>query len=150
MTILKQSLYDACKQTIRQRINLLQQSIHDAQQSANEETKSSAGDKYETGRAMAQLEIEKFASQLAELNKQDQELSRINPGLQESHIIPGSLIHTNQGSFFIAVNAGEIVVDGRKIFTISPQAPIAQKMFGLSDRDSFVLNGRSFTISSIE
>jgi len=149
MTIHKQHLYDKCKESIRQRIQAVQKNIHEAQQSANEETKSSAGDKYETGRAMAQLEIEKFLSQLAELNKQNEELNRINLALSDDRIGPGSLVFTNQGTFFIAVNAGQIDVDGQKIFSVSPQAPISQKMFGLSAKDTFVLNGRSFTIFSV-
>ena len=149
MTIHKQQLYDTCKESIRQRIQAVQKNIHEAQQSANEETKSSAGDKYETGRAMAQLEIEKFLSQLAELNKQNEELNRINLALNDDRIGPGSLVFTNQGTFFIAVNAGQIDYDGQKIFTVSPQAPISQKMFGLLAKDTFVLNGRSFTIFSV-
>ena len=150
MSHLKRSLFDACRDVIRQKIERVQRSILETQQSANEETKSSAGDKYETGRAMAQLEIEKFTVQLAELHKQDQDLSRIDPGLAEVRVALGSVVHTNQGLFFIAVNAGEIRLDGRKFFAISPQAPIAQKMFGLSVKDTFVLNGRSFSIVAVE
>lgn len=150
MTILKQSLFNACRESIRQRIRLVQESIREAQRSANEETKSSAGDKYETGRAMAQLEIEKLMSQSSELNKQDQELSRINPTIKEDRVCPGSLVYTDQGIFFIAVNAGQIDLEGQKIFTVSAQAPVSQKMFGLCAKDSFLLNGRSFVILSIE
>jgi transcription elongation GreA/GreB family factor len=127
----------------------VERNIREAQQSANQETKSSAGDKYETGRAMAQLEIEKFLSQLAELNKQHEDLSRINLGVGDDRVGTGSLVFTNQGNFFIAVNAGQIDCEGQKIFTVSPQAPISQKMFGLSVKDTFVLNGRSFTILSV-
>jgi transcription elongation GreA/GreB family factor len=147
---MKQSLYDACRESLRERIRLVQNSIQDAQESANEETKSSAGDKYETGRAMAQLEIEKYLLQLTELRKQDQELSRISPSQKDERISPGSLVHTNHGIFFIAVNAGQIDFEGQKVFTISPQAPVSQKMFGLAPKDSFLLNGRAFTILSIE
>jgi len=150
MNIFKRSLYDACKKSIQEKIEGVQRSIRDAQQSANAETKSSAGDKYETGRAMAQLEIEKFTFQLTELNKQDQELSRIDPRAQEGKIGLGSLVHTSEGVFYIAVNAGGIAIDGRHVFAVSPQAPIAQKMLGLSVKDSFVLNGRSFSITAVE
>jgi hypothetical protein len=54
---------------VHQRIASAEEAIRMAQESANQEGKSSAGDKYETGRAMAQLEIEKASGQLAEANK---------------------------------------------------------------------------------
>ena len=150
MSNLKQRVHDACSESIRKKVRLLQTAIHEAQESANEETKSSAGDKYETGRAMAQLEIEKFASQLAELQKQEQELGRISSGLKDTRIGVGSLVRTSQGVFYIAVNVGEITVDGIKIFSVSPQAPVAAKMMGMAAAETFQLNGRSFAISGVE
>ena len=56
----KDELYKKCVQIIENQILLAQQGIENAQQAANEETKSSAGDKYETTRAMMQIEIENF------------------------------------------------------------------------------------------
>ena len=67
MTTIKQTLYNFCVTYINQRMATAQQAIHTAQASANEETKSSAGDKYETGRAMMQLEIEKIVRSLLSL-----------------------------------------------------------------------------------
>lgn len=148
--MMKDSLYNACKASIRQKVDRVKMSIQEAQESANEETKSSAGDKYETGRAMAQLEIEKLGAQLTELYKQEEELGRVDHGLQESIISLGSVVYTNHGIFYIAVNVGEIIFEGRKVFAISSRAPIAQKMIGLSVGDAFTLNGRSFTIEAVQ
>ena len=150
MSSLKQRVHDACNDSIRQKIKLLRTEIQEAQESANEETKSSAGDKYETGRAMAQLEIEKFASQLVELQKQELELGKISPGLTDAQVGVGSLVRTSQGVFYVAVNVGQITIDGVKIFSVSPQAPVATKMIGLAANDKFELNGRSFSITGVE
>jgi len=150
MAALKQLVHHACLESVQQKINLIQQSMQEAQLSANEETKSSAGDKYETGRAMAQLEIEKLSSQLAILQGQLQELNRAGQTQHANHIAFGSLVHTDAGVFYIATNAGNLVVDGKKIFAISPQAPIAQKMIGLSVRETLDMNGRAFTVTAIE
>jgi sortase (surface protein transpeptidase) len=60
LNALKTRLHSLCVSYVGQRIETAQRAIAIAQASANEETKSSAGDKYETGRAMAQLEIEKI------------------------------------------------------------------------------------------
>jgi len=65
----KKQLYSLCLAYIDERIQVANQAIQFAQDSANDETKSTAGDKYETGRAMAQLEIEKINAQLNESKK---------------------------------------------------------------------------------
>jgi hypothetical protein len=45
---IKQQLYALCQEFISRRIIVAQQAIAAAQSAANEETKSSSGDKYET------------------------------------------------------------------------------------------------------
>jgi hypothetical protein len=69
MTNLKKDLYTLCVNYAKTRIETAKQAIDDAQQSANEETKSSAGDKYETGREMMQQETDRNQAQLNEANK---------------------------------------------------------------------------------
>jgi hypothetical protein len=151
MTKTKNILFDLCRSSIRQKIAHLQELIQEAQQAANEETKSSAGDKYETGRAMVQLEIEKYAAQLNELHKQGSELEKIsNAALDDRIIGPATVVETSGGNFFIAVNAGELVAEGTKYYAISTHAPIAQKMMGLAKDDSFSMNGKAYRIISCE
>ena len=53
MTNLKEQLYNKFVQVAQQRVTDLELIIKEAQHAANNETKSSAGDKHETGRAMA-------------------------------------------------------------------------------------------------
>ncbi|MDB5240215.1 MAG: hypothetical protein JWP57_840, partial [Spirosoma sp.] len=49
--LLKQALHARCRHYVQQRIDTARQAMEAAQESANSESKSSAGDKYETGRA---------------------------------------------------------------------------------------------------
>lgn len=150
MKTLKQSLHSACLSQLNTRLNALSQAIKEIQLSANEETKSSAGDKYETGRSMAQLEIEKYTLQLGDVKRMKQELIRIDP-LESSELIKtGSLVFTTRGNFYIAINAGEHVVNDKSFFAISPAAPIAQKLLGLTAKNSISLNGKEFTILEIQ
>jgi len=95
----KIKLYERCLAFVEQRIASSQKAIEHAQQAANEETKSSAGDKYETGRAMMQLEIEKQSVQLGEAMKLKQTLTQINPEKTTDSIQSGSLVYTDQGNF---------------------------------------------------
>lgn len=146
---LKQRLYDACKRHLDERFHALQTALTTLQQDANEETKSSAGDKYETGRAMAHLEMEKLQAQLADVNQMKADLARISPDDKSAIIKPGSLVFTSRGNFFIAINAGEHQVDGQNFFIVSGASPIAQKLRGLKVGDEFTLNTRQFHITNI-
>jgi len=147
---LKQLVHHICQESIQQKIDLIRQSIADTQASANEETKSSAGDKYETGRAMAQLEIEKFSSQLVILQQQLQELARVGQHFTSGVVSIGSLVHTSLGVFYLATNAGDLIADGKKIFAISPKAPIAQKLVGRKAGESIEMNGRTIQVLAVD
>lgn len=126
-----------------------QEAIQVAQQSANEETKSSAGDKYETGRAMAQLEIEKNTIQLGEAKKLKQVLDQISTDRETAIVALGSVVFTNQGNFFIAISAGQFVIDSKTYFALSPNSPIGLKLIGLQVHDSFSFNKKEYQISNI-
>jgi hypothetical protein len=103
---------------------LAQQGIENAQQAANEETKSSAGDKYETTRAMMQIEIENCSKRLAESQKLYNTLQNISFLKNYTSSISGSLLITTQGNYFLAVGIGKIEVQGNNYFVISPMSPI--------------------------
>ena len=69
LIFLKQRLVAECKRYVASRIETANQAMINAQKAANEEDKSSVGDKYETGRAMMQIERDKAAQQLDEALK---------------------------------------------------------------------------------
>ena len=146
---IKQLLYDQCTGYVRQRIETARLAIHVAQTSANEETKSSAGDKYETGRAMMQLEVEQNAQQLAEALKLKQALDQINPTLATSSAQQGSLVTTNHGDFYIAVSIGQMTVNGKQYVAISPVSPLGVKLMNGKAGTSFVFNGKNYTIENV-
>jgi transcription elongation GreA/GreB family factor len=149
LTSIKQQLHTKCLEYINERIAAAQEAIQTAQRSANEETKSSAGDKYETGRAMAQLEIEKNTIQLGESKKLKQVLDQISVKRESSVISMGSVVFTNQGNFFIAISAGQFVIETETYFAISPNSPIGQRLMGLHANESLLFNKKEYQISRI-
>lgn len=149
MSSLKQQLHSRCLTYVDERIKAAQEAIHIAQQSANEETKSSAGDKYETGRAMAQLEIEKNGVQLAEALRLKQTLEQILPDLETKTVHVGSLVTTNQGNYYIAISAGQFIINEEVYFVISQASPIGQKLMGLHVEQCFSFNKREFSVLQI-
>jgi len=74
----KNALFNACLEFVDSRLNAITHTINEIQVSLTSETKSSAGDKHETGRAMLQLEREKAGNQLAEIKKTKEILFKID------------------------------------------------------------------------
>ena len=120
-----------------------------AQESANQEDKSSAGDKYETGRAMAQLEIEKASGQLAEANKLKQALEHIHADASGPIVKPGSLVITNQGSYFISIAAGKLTVDGETWFAISASSPLGATLMGRKEGDVVMMMLKEIVVERV-
>lgn len=149
MDSLKSQLLKILLQNTENQINLIRKAIAEIQQSANEETKSSAGDKYETGRAMAQLEIDKLRNQLLQSENALQTLTSIQTANPSDKVGFGSLIKTNQGCFFISVPAKEVKIESQIIYPISVSAPIAKCLMGKRKGESYSIQGKEFIIEEI-
>lgn len=145
----KQQLYDHCQAYLSQRIETARKAMSDAQAAANDETKSSAGDKYETGRAMAQLEIEKNSIQLTESMRLKKTLDGIKIDKHSLTIQPGSLVITQQSNFFIAISVGQYVIEGETFLIISAESPIGAKLKGLKAGESFSFNNKTHKIEQV-
>ena len=150
MTSLKKTLYTYCIDYVMERITRLKTEIKKTQSSANEETKSSAGDKYETGRAMAQLEIEKNTAQLREAERLQGMLQAIHVNLISETIIPGSLVTTSKGIFYISISIGLMEIEKKPYFIVAPDSPIGKLFMGKKAGDTVSWNGTMYTINTIE
>ncbi|RZA01879.1 MAG: 3-oxoacyl-ACP synthase [Sphingobacteriaceae bacterium] len=146
---LKEELYKQCLQYVQSRMDAAQQGIDEAQQASQDDTKSSAGDKYETSREMMQQETDRNMAQLNEANKLKVALNAINPTAIHTTIDTGSVVKTNNGNFYLAISAGTLSVNGDSYFAISPASPIGLKLKGLKVGDRFDLNGKGYVIEGI-
>ncbi len=146
---LKKKLLKTSGDLVGDKIARLQQSNKEAQEAANNETKSSAGDKYETGRAMAHLETERIASQMAELAKLQKVLSTLDADRVQERAQLGSLVTTDTMSYYISVGLGKVEIEGRVFFCISPVAPVGRLLLGKSVGDTFQFQGREHQITGV-
>lgn len=147
---LKKELLHACKQKVRDKVELLQESMQEIQNAANDETKSSAGDKFETGRAMMHLEKEKLARQLAEQLKLLEVLSQIDPTLSYKEGRLGALMQTSAGNYFLSASLGKIILDGESYFALSVAAPLGQQLLKKQVEDQLEFRGKSINIQAIQ
>jgi len=145
----KNALHEACTEFVKNRIKNTEEAIVSAQESANEETKSSSGDKFETGRAMMQREVENLSVQLTEARKLEEILIHLNPGLEHQSVSKGALVITSLGKYYISVSAGKISHDGEDFFAIAPASPIGEAMDGLKAGDTFQWQNKTIKIEKI-
>ena len=146
---IKTALLQRCLTFADDKIASLQLILKETQQAANNETKSSAGDKHETGRAMAQLETEKLTAQLSEALNIKQNLTQINPTITSNMVVLGSVVYTNNGNFYIVASIGKVAVENQLFFAISPTSPIGKLLLTKKAKETFSLNGNDFTILAI-
>ncbi len=150
MADIKEELHRMCMEYVGERIASAQQAITAARESANDDTKSSAGDKYETGREMMQQEIDRNRRQLEESQKLKLILEQIDPVKSTEIVQNGSLVSTNYGKFYISISRGQILVDECNYFAVSSISPIGLKLMKQREGHEFDFNGKSFLIEQIE
>ncbi|MBL0310262.1 MAG: 3-oxoacyl-ACP synthase [Bacteroidetes bacterium] len=146
---MKQQLYRLCLENINQRIAHIESAMELAGSSINEETKSSAGDKYETAREMMTQEIEKNRLQLSEAIKQKQLLLQLQPDKLTEEIQPGSVVQTNLGNFYIAISVGRLEVEEKTYMAISPASPIGLLFIDKTKGTSISFNGKNYRIEEV-
>ena len=97
---IKEHLLLSCEQQIMHKYIIVQDKIKGIVASLDDATKSSAGDKHETARAMLQLDREQAGERLVEIEKTLEVLHKINLTKTATHAHLGSLVTTNKGNFF--------------------------------------------------
>lgn len=145
----KQTLYDLCSAFVEERIQMYQKAMKDAQEAANQEEKSSAGDKYETTRAMMQIEKDKNAKQLEETIKSKKALSQINPYASSETVALGSLVLTDKGNFYISISVGKIITDGIEYIAIAPTSPLGATFMNKKVDDTASFNNQVYKITNV-
>jgi len=143
----KEKILNILKDKISQKILTFENLIAETRASSND-TKSSMGDKYETGREMLQQEINNIQRQLNESLNQNAFLQKLSTE-SCSKVQNGALVETDKGLFFVSASVGEIVFENTKIMTISNESPLAKAMFGKKMEEMFSINNIRQTIKNI-
>jgi transcription elongation GreA/GreB family factor len=148
--MIKQKIYKYLHDLIDRRMNTFQSAALSAEESKNNETKSSAGDKYETARAMMQIEQEKNEMQWKQAKQLKQILGQIDILVVHEQVSLGSLVTTSQGVYFIAIGVGKVKLDDEIYYCISTDSPIGALLIGSSKGDVIKFGGRKIEIIKIE
>ena len=146
---IKEKLYSSCLSYIKQKQSQLQDAINSTQQSLSSESKSTAGDKHDTGRAMMHLELEKKGLQIQQLEKLSRVMHQFLPNQIHQNVDLGSVVKTNQGNFYISISAGIFEVAGENFYCISMASPLAQNLKKHSAHSQFSFLNKTYTINHI-
>jgi transcription elongation GreA/GreB family factor len=146
---LKTTIHQRCLELIANKRQVLQEALDQATEAANQDSKSSAGDKHETGKAMMQLEQEKLGQQILEIDAKIEQLQKINSTIAHETAKLGTLLTTNHGTFYLSIALGKIEIEGMTCFAISPQSPIGLQMMGKKVGEGFEVSGRVYSIEEV-
>lgn len=143
---MKEQICHTVLQFLNQKIINIRKTILSTQKVRNNEIKSSVGDKYETGRAMMQNELEKQALLLQQYQIQKANILKIQNMKSYDEIGFGSLVLTNQGNYLIAIGIGRV----EKFSVISILSPLGKAFRGLKSGDMFIFQNKEYKINSVK
>ena len=118
------------------KLTYLKTTLQEAIDSRNSDTKSSAGDKFETSREMAQIEIHKLEDEILKTQQFINELlSKVS-----------QFIITDKGSFLIGIPFGKLTLNDTAVFCISSSAPIAKPLLNTKISANFNYGGVEYKV----
>ncbi|MGV3704565.1 MAG: GreA/GreB family elongation factor [Arcticibacter sp.] len=149
MQDVKKVLYEKCVAYADERILSIENALQASHEASVNDTKSSAGDKYETTREMMQQEISRNAQQLMEAKKLRMILDKFSGDFASDEIKQGSYVVTSGGDFYISISAGQLTAESKTAYAISAHSPIGRLMMGCKVGDTVEINKRTFSILEV-
>lgn len=149
MDTFKQRLVSLHQQLLQDKIDAFQDMIAGLASDAQNDAKSSAGDKHETALSMMHLEQEKLNHKLAEYNLQKQKLQKVDVNVVSETVVLGSLVQTNGLLIFISEALPKVVIDGSNVFAVSVKSPLGSQLMGKKQHDKVSVNEVIYTIENI-
>ena len=137
---IKKKLMEACFLFVEERMNTVTHSIESNKKALFSETKSSAGDKHETGRAMLQLEMEKAGQQLSSIDQMKEIMKKVTVESTSGVVCLGSLVITDKGNYYLAISMGKIDIESIDYYAVSTNSPIGSQLLGKGEGDSISFN----------
>ena len=133
---------------LRLRLDALRAEQSQLEESKGSATKSSAGDKHETGRAMMEQELTHIQGQIESVRKQLIELGQM-PTSPMAVVAWGAAVRTGQGVYFLSVPLGRVKEASEPLFAISAASPLGQLMLGMTAGEAVNFRGHAFELLDV-
>lgn len=146
--IIKEKLVAHIFTVTNKRLEEIDIALSQARESSIDDTKSSAGDKYETSREMIQQDITRLQKQRLEVLKELEILRKIElVSITMGRL--GALVTTDRLVYFLATSLGQVSVEGKSYAVISAHSPIGKCLNGIQIGQSFEFNGAKQVVKNI-
>lgn len=147
--VFKTALKNACLELLQLRITHANQAMQEAQVSANSQEKSSAGDKYETSRAMGQIDRDLNAAQWMQAKEDYKLLENIPVDKLLNHIAPGAVFELENTFYFAATGLGTVRLNNLNVIVISCKSPLFQQLKTKQVGDSLIFNTKELKVLDV-
>jgi len=143
---IKAALLKICFENVENRLSRIKQALSDIIDSLLEESRSTAGDKHETGRAMLDIERENISKQLLEVEILFNLLKKIDIQTKSDYARLGSLVKTEKGIYFISISIGAIALNKKTYICIALNSPMGQALRGKKKDEEFSFNNEAYKV----
>ncbi len=145
----KQKILSRYQLLLQDKTDIYQDLILSLTEDAQNDAKSSAGDKHETTLSKLHIEQEKIANKLKEALEQQFILSKLDVTQVSNNVVLGSLVITNHLTIFVCTALPKITVDNQTVFAISPQSPLGMQLMHKTVKAEFLVNKVNYKILEI-
>ncbi|MCE7064318.1 transcription elongation factor [Dyadobacter sp. CY326] len=145
----KTALITHIKSLLEERMMVAWNAMEAAQASANDQGKSSMGDKYETSRSMGQLDRNMHARQYEQVRQERLVLEKISENEIPARAAVGSLLETTAGWFFIGVSLGAVKMEEETVIAVSSSSPVGALLLGKSPGGKFEFMKKQHEIKAL-
>ena len=148
--MIKIKLFKHCEIILKKKLNIFYNQKKELKQALNSESKSSAGDKHEIGRAMIHLEMEKLGNLINEAEQNFKKLQSIKNHNNNTEVIGlGSAVLTDKANYYISIAADIYKINSKMFYCISPKSPIGKLLIGKKLDDKIEFNNQVIQIIKI-
>ena len=147
--ISKSDIHTACLEKLQVQMDELKSAIAKVQESIENEDNSTAGNKFETARAMGQEELDRINRQMSICIKEYNILNQINLDRPCDSVQLGAVVVTNKKTMYMCVALGKIEIDKTPVFAISFVSPIGQMILGKQVGDELTFAGKKEKIVEV-
>ena len=145
----KVEIHAACVEKQQAKLDELQNAINKVQESIVGEENSTAGNKFETARAMGQEELDRLNLTMNNAIKEMNILRQIDPNKPCGYVQLGALVSTDKKTMYLSVGIGKIEIGKETLFAISTSSLIGQQLMGLEKGGTVSFAGKKETIKNI-
>lgn len=150
MNEFKAKVYQTAISQLKEKEALLATERKNIIESILEDEKSSAGDKYETGRETMTQDLNTIEGQIKQGKADLEELYRLHTIKDTpSTVQEGALVKLGADWFLIAVSIGLVKVEDAKVFLMSRISPLGELLMGKKKNEQVNFRGKTQVIEEL-